>query len=432
MARQEIITGLDIGSTTIRVAQGQRSPEGINIIGAAEHPAEGISKGVVTSIEDAVSSISAALEKAERMTGIPVERALVSISGAHVLSQESHGVVAVAKADGEIREDDVERVIEAAQTVATPPNYEILHVIPRQFTVDNQTGIKDPVGMTGIKLEVDAQIILGLSSQIKNLTKCIYRTGVDIEDLVLGILAAAEAILTKRQKELGVALVNLGGLTTSLTVFEEGDVIHTKILPVGSGHITNDIAIGLRTSIDIAEKIKVDYGHALADEIGKREEIDLSALHPNESGLVSRKEVAEIIAARLEETFSMINKELKTIGKAGMLPAGVVLTGGGAKMPGIVELAKKSFHLPASVGMPQNFTTAIDRLNDPVFATAIGLILWGAGLSGSSSFSLPKFSSVADATNKLKKWFSSLLPQLNTNFVQAALDVFLGQFQNKN
>jgi len=222
MAKEEIVVGLDIGSTTIRVAVGQRNIEDneIHIIGAAEHPAEGINKGVITSIEDAISSISAALEKAERMTGVPIEQAYISINGSHIISQESHGVVAVSKADGEIRDDDVARVIEAAQTVATPPNYEILHVIPRQFTVDNQKGIKDPVGMTGIKLEVEAQIILGLTSQIKNLTKCIYRTGVDIQDLVLGVLAASESVLSKRQKELGVCLVNLGGLTTNIMVFE--------------------------------------------------------------------------------------------------------------------------------------------------------------------------------------------------------------------
>lgn len=415
MSKGEVITGLDIGSTTIRVAVGQLNPHDneIHIIGAAEHPAEGINKGVITSIEDAVSSISGAFDKAERMTGIPTERAFVSVNGGHIVSQDSHGVVAVSKADGEVREDDVTRVIEAAQTVATPPNYEILHVIPRQFTVDNQANVKDPVGMTGIKLEVDAQIILGLTSQIKNLTKCVYRTGTDIQDLVLGALASSEAVLTKRQKELGVALVNLGGLTTSLIVFEEGDVIHTKVLPVGAGHITNDIAIGLRTSVDIAEVIKAEYGSASPEEINKHEEIDLSTIDENESGRVSRKEVAEIIEARLEEIFTMVNKELKAIDRHGMLPAGVVLTGGGAKLQGIVDVAKKMFYLPATVGAPKHFKTAIDKIQDPVFATALGLVVWGESLMDDKqpAFSnLAKFSSVSDATVKMKKWFKSLLP----------------------
>lgn len=417
MPKGDIITGLDIGSTTIRVAVGQMNPHDndLHIIGAAEHPAEGINKGVVTSIEDAVASISGVLDKVERMTGIPTERAYVSVNGSHIVSQESHGVVAVSKADGEIKEDDVQRAIEAAQTVATPPNYEILHVIPRQFQVDNQAGVKDPVGMTGIKLEVDAQIILGLTSQIKNLTKCIYRTGTDIQDLVLGVLAVSEAVLTKRQKELGVALVNLGGLTTSVMVFEEGDVLHTKILPVGSGHITNDIAIGLRTSVDIAEAIKDQYGTAVPADVAKHEEIDLREIDSNENSRVSRKEVAEIIEARLEEIFTMLNKELKAINRHGMLPAGVVLTGGGAKLTGIVEVAKKQFALPASIGTPRKFKTAIDKIEDPVFATALGLVLWGQNMNQQSSgsgrlASLARFSAVGDATIKMKKWFKSLLP----------------------
>lgn len=411
MAKEDIITGLDIGSTTIRVAVAQGGPDGeVNVIGASEHPAEGISKGVITSIEDAVSSISGALEKAERMTGIPVEHATVSVSGAHVVSQESHGVVAVAKADGEIKEDDVERVIEAAQTVATPPNHEILHVIPRQFTVDGQTGIKDPLGMTGVKLEVDAQIILGQVSQIKNLTKCIYRTGVDIDDLVLGILAASESVLTKRQKELGVGLVNLGGLTTSLMVFEEGEVLHTKIMPIGAGHITNDIAIGLRTSVDVAEKVKVEHGTAIPDDISKRDEFDLSSIEPNEEGTVSKKEVAEIIEARTEEIFSMVKKELKQVEKDGMLPAGLVFTGGGSRLPGLIELAKREFNLPASVGVPQDFTTAIEKVSDPVFAVAIGLCIWGANISGKGGSTFGRFSSVGEVTGKMKGWFKSLMP----------------------
>lgn len=416
MAKGEVITGLDIGSTTIRVAVGQMNPHDndLHIIGAAEHPAEGINKGVVTSIEDAVASISGALDKAERMTGIPTERAYVSVNGSHIVCQESHGVVAVAKADGEIRDDDVQRVIEAAQTVATPPNYEILHVIPRQFQVDNQAKVKDPVGMTGIKLEVEAQIILGLVSQIKNLTKCVYRTGTDIQDLVLGVLAVSEAVLTKRQKELGVALVNMGGLTTSVMIFEEGDVLHTKILPVGSGHITNDIAIGLRTSVDIAEVIKTNYGTALPADVAKHEEIDLREIDPNENSRVSRREVAEIIEARMEEILTLVNKELKSINRHGMLPAGIVITGGGAKLDGIVDVAKKTFSLPAAIGTPRKFKTAIDKIEDPVFATALGLVVWGQNMLGQggrmSGSGLARFSAVGDATNKMKKWFKSLLP----------------------
>jgi len=412
MAKDEIITGIDIGSSFIRIVVGQKNPqdEKIHVLGAAERFSEGISKGMVSSIEDSVTSISEALEKTERMTGIPIEHAFVSINGTHINSQDSHGVIAVAKSDGEIKEDDVERVVEAAQAVATPPNYEILHVIPRSFTVDNQRGIKDPVGMTGIRLEVDAQIIQGLSSQIKNLTKCIYRTGVDIDDLVLGILASSESCTTKRQKDLGVAVINLGSATTSLMVFEEGDVLHTKILPIGSGHITNDIAIGLRTSIDLAEKIKLQFGSALSSEINKREEINLSEIEDGENATVSKKHIAEIIEARLEEIFKMVDKELQKIDRSGLLPAGIILTGGGAKLFGVEEVAKREFRLPYSIGYPLDFVSAIDKINDPTFTTALGLVLWGAGLEQKSRFSMPRISSIQDVTKKMKGWFKSLLP----------------------
>ncbi|MFA6098135.1 MAG: cell division protein FtsA [Patescibacteria group bacterium] len=417
MSKEQIITGLDIGSTTVRVVVGQVNPQDkkIHILGASENNAEGINKGSITSIEDAVSSISGALEKVERMTGLPVEHVFVGINGSHITSQDSHGVIAVSKSDGEIKEDDIERVMEAAQAVATPPNYEILHVIPRSFTVDNQKGIKDPIGMTGIRLEVDAQIIQGLSSQIKNLTKSIYRTGIDIDDLVLGVLAASESVLTKKQKDLGVALLNIGGSTTSMLVFEEGDVLHTAILPIGSSHITNDIAIGLRTSIDLAEKIKIEYGSALPEEINKRDEINLAEIDSREEGVVSQKHIAEIVEARCEEIFKMAEKELQKIDRSGLLPAGVILTGGGVKLPGLIEVAKREFKLPASLGYPLDLgSTAVDKANDLSFTTAIGLLYWGAGFvnKGGSrgGITMPKFTSVGEATNKMKKWFKSLIP----------------------
>src|SRR3989338_4887396 len=262
MPQREIITGLDIGSYAIRVVILEQTQEGrFSIIGCAERASEGMAKGMVSNVEDLVSSISEVLEEAERMTGINVEHAVIGISGTHIKTLESNGVVAVAKADKEITDEDVARAIEAAQAVATPANYEILHVIPKDFTVDNQSGIKDPVGMTGVRLEVATQIIIGLSSQIKNLTKCIYRAGIDIDDLVFSLLATSESTLTKQQKELGVALVNLGAQTANLIVYEEGQVLHTAVLPVGSAHVTADIAIGLRTSIEAAEAIKLEAGN---------------------------------------------------------------------------------------------------------------------------------------------------------------------------
>lgn len=407
-----VIVGLDIGTAMVRVVVGQLNQDSLYIIGAAEQPAEGISKGVITSIEEAVSAISVCLEQAERMVGFPLNKVYVGISGTHIMTQLSRGVIAVSKADGEIKEEEVERAIEAAQTVSTPPNHEILHVIPKTFTVDNQTGIKDPVGMTGVRLEVEAQIIQGLSSQIRNLTKAVYRTGVEIEDLVLGILANAESTLNKKQKELGVALVNIGDATTSIAVFEEGDILSTAVVPLGSAHITSDIAIGLRTSLDIAEDIKIEHGEANSGAVGKKDEIDLREFSDLEEGRISLKYVSEIIEARLEEIFELVDKELNKIERSGLLPAGIVLTGGGAKLSGVVEVAKKKFRLPASIGYPQHLNTAIDKVNDPTFTTALGLVNWGAELKSQQKkkISLPGLSFLGGAATKVKDWFRGLLP----------------------
>ncbi len=415
--KDKLITGLDIGTSAIKVVVGQINPNDgkFYIVAATESPSNGIAKGTVVSIEDSVSSIASVLEQVERIVGQPINKAYVGISGTQITTMTSKGVIAVSRADNEITEGDVERVIEAAQTVATPPNYEILHVIPKIFSVDNQTGIKDPVGMSGVRLECETQIIQGPSSQIKNLTKVIYRTGVEIEDLVLSILANAEACLTKRQKELGVVLVNIGSQTTSMAVFEEGDILATHILPIGGAHVTADVAIGLRTSLDIAENVKLTYGQAIADEITKKEEINLSEFDENESGDVSLKYVAEIIEARMDEIFDMVDKKLIEIERSGLLPAGVVLTGGGAKLPGIVELAKREFRLPASLGVPQNINTAIDKVNDLSYTTAIGLALWGYELEKQKSkrkfnFKMPGITSADEAIKKVKSWLKSLMP----------------------
>jgi len=287
---QDVVVGLDLGSGMIRIAVGTIDSSGdLKIIGAVESPSAGISKGVITSIEDAVSAISTCLERVERIVGVSLERVMVGISGAHIISQETKGVVAVSRADGEIGEDDVRRVLEAAQTIATPPNYEIIHVIPRFFTVDNQPSIKDPIGMTGVRLEVEAQIILGLSSQIKNLRKCLYRVGLVDEQLIFAPLACAEAVLNKRQKELGVAVINIGNTTTSFAVFEEGDVLTAKVLPVGSRHITADIAIGLRIPLDLAEAVKLNYGSSAPQLVKKHEQISLKDLDSKENVVVSKK-----------------------------------------------------------------------------------------------------------------------------------------------
>ena len=417
----EIYTGLDIGSHAIRMAVGKSIPtqggkEQIHVIGAVEVPSQGIHKGTITNLEDAVSCVSKALEQAELITGLPINTAWVGLSGSHILSQESRGVVGVGRSDGEIREEDVERSIEAARTVATPTNYEMIHVIPKSFIVDGQRGIKDPVGMNGIRLEVDALIIQGLGSQIKTLTKCVYRTGLDIEDVVFSILATAEAVVSERQKELGVCVVNLGASTTSIAVFEEGDVLHTAVLPVGSDHITSDLAIGLRTSLEVAEQVKIRFATALPDDITKKEEINLGELGAMENEFVGRRFLCEITQARVLEIFELVDRELKKIGRSGMLPVGVVLTGGGAKLAGVLDVAKTALRLPVSLGTSIGVTSVIDRTSDPAMTTAIGLLLWGSHIrSGvSSSHGIGKlftqFGKVGKVFGGLRKIFRSMRP----------------------
>jgi cell division protein FtsA len=415
MAKEQIFIGLDIGTSTIRVVVGKQESElgTPSIIGVGEATSAGIRRGVIVDIDEAVSAISEALEKAERMTGLTLDHAVVSVGGPQITSQESHGVIAVSRADGEITENDVIRVVDASQAISIPANREILHVIPKTFTVDGQTGIKDPVGMSGIRLEVDTQIIQASVPFIKNLTKCILQAGLEIDDLVLAPLAASQAVLTKKQKELGVMVVDLGGGTTGMVVFEESNLVVANILPVGAMHVTNDLAIGLRTSVETAEKVKIAHAQAQARGLKKDMEVDLGKVDKQEEGRVTLKHIAEITQARLEEIFDLVNKELRVIEKDGQLPAGAVLTGGGAKLPGIVDLAKKQLRLPVSLGLPGQVTTVIDRVNDPAFATGIGLVIWGNEFLLGSSHSINKFAKQVlenDTVDKMRKWFKSFLP----------------------
>ncbi len=417
---EEIYAGLDIGAYAVRIAVGKTVPgseskDHLHVIGAVEVPSGGVAKGSVTDIEEAVSSVSKALEQAERLTGLPINAAWVAISGTQMLAQESRGVVGVARPDGEIREEDVERAIEAARTVATPPNFEIVHVIPKSFIVDGQRGIKDPVGMHGTRLEVDALIIQGLGSHIKNLTKCVYRTGLDIEDLVFSVLATAEACLTSRQKELGVCVVNVGSTTTTLAVFEEGDILHTAVLPVGSDYVTRDLAMGLRTSMDVAEQVKIRYATCLTDTVGKKEQIDLAEFGVEGAEMVDRAFVAEITQARMQEIFEKVDAELRKVERSGLLPAGVVLTGGGVKIGGCVEAAKDAFRLPVTISSALGISSVIDRAHDPAFSTSVGLVLWGRNIRGAGggkgmSNVFGKLKGVGKIADGIKKLFSSLKP----------------------
>jgi len=415
MAKDDLIVGLDVGTTTTRVvvAVVSAEQEKPSVIGIGSVPSSGIQKGVVTDVEETIQSVSSALDNAEQMAGMPIEHAVVSIGGAHVSSLNSRGVIAVSRADGEISEDDISRVVNAAQAISIPSNREILHVIPQQFVVDGQDGITDPLGMTGVRLEVDAHIIEGSAPFIKNLTKCVYQAGVSVEDLVYSPLSAAKAVLSKRQRELGVVLVDLGGGTTNIAVFEENRLLQTATLPIGSMHITNDIAIGLRSSIDVAERIKIDLGTALPDEVKKTQIINLRHIDEQEEETeIPRRHVAEIIEARLSEIFSLVNKQLKYVERSGLLPAGIVLTGGGSKMHGVVELAKKELRLPAQLGFPQALPGIVDDINDPAWATAVGLIFHNLDNRQIKNHhpSSAGLSSVGPTVHKIRGWFKSLMP----------------------
>ena len=410
----ELITGLDIGTTAVRIAVGQylrsEGQDKMQIIGAVEVPSEGMQKGVITSIEDTVSAVSNALEQAERLIGIPIEHVWVGISGVQIISQESRGVIAVGRSDGEISDDDVERAVEAARTVAGPLNYEVIHVLPRAFRVDGQTNIKDPSGMTGIRLEVDTNIIYGLSSHLKNITKAVYRAGVDIDDFVLTILAGSEAVLDSRQKELGVVVVNIGGPTTSLVVYEDGDIVHTAVIPIGSGHITNDLALGLKTSIDVAEQVKIRFGQCVSRGLTKKDTIDLFECGARDPEDVSLLYVSQIIEARVSEILEKVNDELIKVERSRLLPAGVVFIGGGAKIRSLVELAREELGLPASIGQCYGVQGITDRVGDSAFVSAIGLVHWGKNMvSGVGSRRL-SFNIGNKISERVQKIFKSLIP----------------------
>lgn len=407
-AHEEIYIGLDIGSTKVCCIVGLQEEGSTmpSVIGLGVAPITGMRKGMVVDVEETVSAITAAVDEAERISGVPIDRATVSVDGAHVSSLNSKGVIAVGRADQEISAEDLRRAEEAATTVQIPPNREILQVFARSYTVDGQTNIKDPVGMHGVRLEVESHIITGATPAIKNLNRSIYQAGIDIEGQVLVPLAAARAVLTKKQKELGVALVDIGGGTTGVAVYEEGDVLYSNILPVGAGHITNDLAIGLKTSIDVAEKIKLKYVRANPTKISASEKIRIEELGPDET-VIPRRDLNRIAGARLEEIMQLVRQELEHIGKDGMLPGGVVLTGGGAKMEGIADLAKEFLGLPTIVGRPEGLTGIVDKVSDPAFAVPVGLMLENMAFAVTADRTNARIGQTMD---KIKKTLKNLLP----------------------
>ncbi len=418
MAEARIIAGIDIGSSKVCTVIGQIEDDNkgeVNILGVSTSPSRGIRKGQVVDIVEAASSVLEGLEAAQRMAGYTLSSAYVSVGGAHILSQNSHAVVAIAHPEAEITTEDVDRVSDAARAITIPSSRDIIHVIPRMFIVDGQDGIKDPVGMAGIRLEVDTHIIHGAMISIKNLTKCINDMKLDVEAFVFNGLASAQSILTATEKELGVAVVDIGGGTTDVCMYVDGALSHSAVLPVGAKNITNDIAIGLRVSLDAAEQIKLllskqpklvaepqDMGSGTFKSFDrearkKMDEIDLRPFNLGEDlQFVSRKLLMDgIIKPRLEEIFTHVAMEFKRSGFHTAIPAGVVVCGGGAQTVGLIEVCRKVMGLPTRIGMPQHITGLVDELQSPAFATAVGLLLYGAeerdeAPAQSGGFNLPK------------------------------------------
>ncbi|MFH1175399.1 MAG: cell division protein FtsA [bacterium] len=408
--RSETFAGLHIGSSSVKIVVAQDANGKMQIMGASSSLCQGMRRDAVADMEEVEKSIIDALEKVERISAVALDKVFIDIGGMHIEAQESKGVVAVSRADGEISRDDVQRALSAAQTISIPANREIIYVVAKSFSVDDQRQIKDPVGMNGVRLEAEAIILTGATPTIKNLTKCIFQSGVDILGTIPTAISAGKAVLTKRQKDLGAVVINIGAGTTSMAVYEDDELIHFATIPIGAFYITQDIALGLQIPIEMAERIKVDFGSAIPEEINRKDQIDISKIDSAEEGTFSRRKVAEIIEARMQEIFFLIDKELKKIGHQKLLPAGAILTGGGAKLAGAVDLAKASLKLPAQLGFPQNLSGIIDKVDDPSFAVAIGLALFASEDAKKAGKSFKGFSFLSGFFAKIKKWAGVFIP----------------------
>jgi len=375
---ERTIVGIDVGTTKVCTLIGEvDETDNLCIVGVGVAPSHGLSKGVVVNVEEASRSIAESIEQAERVSGYTIESCYLGLAGKHISSLNSRGVVAVGRGERRITMDDTERALEAAQAIAVPHNREVVHVIPRCYTLDGQEGVRDPVGMLGFRLEVEAHIVTGAVSSIRNLVQCLENAEVRVNDLILQPLASSEAVLTPEERHTGVVLVDSGGGTTDVAIFVEGSIWHSVVLPVGGNNLTNDLSVGLRTPFDVAEALKIKHGHVLPEMVDPEERIDVAAFGEGPSQSVSRRQMAQILEARAEEMFAMVVNEIKRSGYEGLLPAGLVLTGGTAELRGFKELGREMLQLPVRVGMVRNISGLVDAVSSPVYATAVGLLLWG-------------------------------------------------------
>jgi cell division protein FtsA len=373
---KDLIVGLDIGTSKVVAIVGEVKTDGaLNIVGLGSHPSRGLKKGVVVNIESTVQSIQRAVEEAELMAGCQIHSVYAGIAGSHIRSLNSHGIVAIR--DREVAQGDVDRVIDAARAVAIPADQKILHVLPQEFVIDNQEGIREPVGMSGVRLEAKVHLVTGAVSAAQNIVKCVKRCGLEVDDIILEQLASSHAVLTDDEMDLGVCLVDIGGGTTDIAVFTDGSIRHTAVIPIAGDQVTNDIAVALRTPTQHAEEIKIKYACALTQLAMADETIEVPSVGERAPRRLARQTLAEVVEPRYEELLNLVQAELRRSGFESLIAAGIVMTGGSSKMEGVIELAEEIFHAPVRLGVPQHVTGLVDVVRNPIYATGVGLLLFG-------------------------------------------------------
>ncbi len=401
----ELIVGLDIGTSKICAVVGEVRPDGrVDIIGMGSHPSIGLRKGVVINIENTVNSIKEAVEEAETMAGCEISSVYAGIAGGHIKGFNSHGVIALK--NREVTKRDLDRVIDAARAVAIPMDREVIHTLPQEFIVDDQGGITDPTGMSGVRLEVKVHIVTGAVTSAQNIIKCANRAGLDVYDIILESLASSEAILNEEERNLGVALIDFGGGTTDLAIFSQNSIKHTSVLTLGGDNLTNDIAIGIRTPFKEAEKIKIKFGCGLSSLVGKDESLKVPSVGDREPRTISRQLLGEILEPRVEEIFSLIFHEMIRSGYDDMVTSGVVVTGGSALLPGVPEVVEQVFNMPARIGYPEDIGGLKEIVNSPMYATAVGLVLYGAKEKRrEKKFRIRDTNIFNRIVSRMKRWF---------------------------
>jgi len=402
---KKLIVGLDVGTSKVVAIVGEVNEDGnIEVVGIGSHPSRGLKKGVVVNIESTVHSIQRAVEEAELMAGCDIHSVYTGIAGSHVRSLNSHGIVAIR--DKEVSAGDVERVIDAARAVAIPADQKILHILPQEFIIDNQEGIREPIGMSGVRLEAKVHMVTGAESAAQNVVKCVQRCGLEVDDIVLEQLASSYAVLTDDEKELGSCIVDIGGGTTDIAVFLGGAIRHTAVIPIAGDQVTNDIAVSMRTPTQYAEEIKIKYACALSQLANPDETIEVPSVGDRPPRRLARQTLAEIVEPRYEELFGLVRDELRRSGFEELIAAGVVITGGSAKMEGAVELAEEVFHMPVRLGSPQYVEGLLEVVRNPIHATGVGLLLYGyETIARQGQRGSPVGGGVSDMWGRMKSWF---------------------------